>query len=205
MYKKVKRALDIIISLVSVIILSPVFLITAVAVKLDSPGEVIFRQKRLGLNGKAFTMYKFRSMCVGAESKGTGQYSFEGDPRVTKVGKIIRATSIDELPQLINILKGDMSIIGPRPTLTYHPCKYEEYTDEQKHRFDVRPGVTGWAQIHGRKQVDWAQRIKDDVWYVRHLSLLLDIRIFFKTIITVITMKDNVNTGATVAKKENGE
>ena len=205
MYKKVKRALDVIISLVSVIILSPVFLITAVAVKLDSPGEVIFRQKRLGLNGKEFTMYKFRSMCVGAESKGTGQYSFEGDPRVTKVGKIIRATSIDELPQLINILKGDMSIIGPRPTLTYHPCKYEEYTDEQKHRFDVRPGVTGWAQIHGRKQVNWDQRIKDDVWYVRHLSLLLDIRIFFKTIITVITMKDNVNTGATVAKKENGE
>lgn len=205
MYKKVKRALDVIISLVSVIILSPVFLITAVAVKLDSPGEVIFRQKRLGLNGKEFTMYKFRSMCVGAESKGTGQYSFEGDPRVTKVGRIIRATSIDELPQLINILKGDMSIIGPRPTLTYHPCKYEEYTDEQKHRFDVRPGVTGWAQIHGRKQVNWDQRIKDDVWYVRHLSLLLDIRIFFKTIITVITMKDNVNTGATVAKKENGE
>ncbi|NMA49678.1 MAG: sugar transferase [Tissierellia bacterium] len=200
-YKKVKRILDIIISLFGLIILSPLLLIVAIAIKLESKGPVIFQQDRLGLNGKVFKIYKFRSMCVGAEKQGSGQYSFTGDPRVTKVGRFIRATSIDEFPQFINILKGDMSIIGPRPTLTYHPWPLEEYTEEQRRRFTVRPGVTGWAQINGRKDVLWERRMEFDVEYVDNLSLTLDLKIFLKTIIKVFAMQDNVNVGDTVKRK----
>ena len=141
-------------------------------------------------------------MVVGAEQMGTGVYSKKGDARVTKVGKFIRATSIDELPQLLNILKGEMSFIGPRPVLTYHPWKYEEYTEEQKKRFLVRPGVTGWAQIHGRKQVEWDRRIKLDIEYVEKISFIMDLKIFFITIYKVIFMKDNVNTVVTVKKEK---
>lgn len=200
-YKKVKRILDVIISLFGLIILSPLLLMVAIAIKLESNGPAIFEQERLGLDGEVFKIYKFRSMCVGAEKQGSGQYSFTGDPRVTKVGKFIRATSIDEFPQFINILKGDMSIIGPRPTLTYHPWPLEEYTEKQRRRFTVRPGVTGWAQINGRKDVLWERRMEFDVEYVDNLSLTLDIKIFLKTIIKVFTMQDNVNVGDTVKKK----
>lgn len=170
MYKGVKRALDVTFSLIGTAVSSPILLAVAAAVKLDSKGPVIFKQERLGKDGKVFEMYKFRSMCVDAEHMGTGQYSYKGDSRVTRVGKIIRATSLDELPQFINILKGDMSFIGPRPTLTYHPWKLEEYTDFQRRRFEVRPGITGLAQVHGRKAIDWNDRIKYDVEYVDNLS-----------------------------------
>lgn len=194
-YKYIKRLLDVILSVIGLIILSPILLITAIAIKLESKGPVIFQQDRLGLNGQAFKIYKFRSMCVGAEKDGV--YETKGDMRVTKVGRIIRKTSIDELPQFVNIIKGDMSIIGPRPTLTYHPWPIEKYTDEQRKRFNVRPGVTGWAQINGRKDVPWDKRIEYDVWYVDNLSIGLDLKIFIKTVIKVLTMQDNINVGET--------
>lgn len=202
LYKALKRGLDIVLSLLGLIITSPLLLIVALAVKLDSKGPAIFKQERLGMNGKVFEMYKFRSMCVGAEHMGTGQYSFKGDSRVTKVGRIIRATSLDELPQFVNILKGDMSFIGPRPTLTYHPWPIEEYSDFQLKRFNVRPGITGLAQINGRKAIEWNERIKYDVEYVENLSLVLDCKILFKTVLNVLMMKDNGNVSETAKKKE---
>ena len=203
MYKGVKRALDVTFSLIGTAVSSPILLAVAAAVKLDSKGPVIFKQERLGKDGKVFELYKSRSMCVGAEHMGPGQYSYKGDSRVTRVGKIIRATSLDELPQFINILKGDMSFIGPRPTLTYHPWKLEEYTDFQRRRFEVRPGITGLAQVHGRKAIDWNDRIKYDVEYVDNLSFGLDCKILFQTVWNVLTMKDNDNVGETSETKEN--
>ncbi len=206
MYKKyLKRFLDVVLSFVLLLLLSPLFIVLCIAIKLDSKGEVFFKQERVGLNTKLFKIYKFRSMCVGAEQMGTGQYSFEGDPRVTKVGKILRATSLDELPQLINILKGEMSFIGPRPPLTYHPWELGEYTEEQLRMFEVRPGITGWAQVNGRKEVEWNERIRLNVWYVDNCSLALDIKIFFLTIFKVIKNEDNMNHGVTVVKDEEKE
>lgn len=196
----VKRLLDIILAALALILLSPLMLGAALAVKLSSSGPVIFKQKRLGRNGKEFNFYKFRSMVVNAEKIGSGVYSGKSDPRVTKVGRILRATSIDELPQLFNILKGDMALIGPRPPLTYHPWPIGDYTDFQRHMFDVRPGITGWAQTHGRKDVEWHRRIELNVWYVEHVSLLLDLRIFFLTFFKVFTNADNANTGETLKK-----
>lgn len=198
MYKYFKRFCDFTVSLLALIILSPLFAIVAIAIKAESKGPVIFKQERLGLGGKVFLIYKFRSMCVGAEHTGTGQYSFAGDPRVTKVGKILRTTSIDELPQLINVIKGEMSIVGFRPPLTYHPWPIEEYTPFQKRMFLVRPGITGWAQVNGRKDVEWHERIRLNVYYVDNISLLLDIKIVFLTFINVLKNKDNVSTKATV-------
>lgn len=200
MYKSVKRIIDIILSSVFLLIGAIPLLLVALIVKIDSNGPAIFKQKRLGLNGKVFEIYKFRSMIVNAEELGTGVYSGKNDSRVTRVGKVIRATSIDELPQLINILKGDMSFIGPRPALTYHPWPLEEYTDEQKKMFDVRPGVTGWAQVNGRKEVEWPRRIEMNVWYVENMSFGLDLKIFFKTIIKVLLNEDNINSTETAKR-----
>lgn len=200
MYPFIKRTADIIISFLGLVILSPVLLITAIAIKAESEGPVIFKQERLGRGGKVFRIYKFRSMCVGAEHTGSGVYSGKSDSRVTKVGKFIRATSIDELPQLVNILKGDMSLIGPRPPLTYHPWPVEKYTPHQFRMFSVRPGVTGWAQINGRKDVEWNKRIELNVWYTENVSFLLDLKIFFISIFKVFSNADNENTKETVAK-----
>lgn len=202
MYKYVKRILDFSVALIAAIILSPLMAITAIAVKVESKGPAVFKQDRLGLNAKVFKIYKFRSMCQGAEHTGTGVYSGADDIRVTKVGKIIRATSIDELPQLFNIIKGDMSFIGPRPPLTYHPWDISEYTEEQLHMFDVRPGISGWAQINGRKDVEWHKRIELNCWYVDNMSLWLDIKILFTTFIKVLKNEDNVNIGATLVTDE---
>lgn len=199
-YRAVKRFLDVTASFLGLVLLSPLMLAVSILIKIDSRGPVIFRQKRIGRNGKVFETYKFRSMCVGAEKTGSGVYSGKGDARVTRIGKILRATSIDELPQLLNILKGEMSFVGPRPPLTYHPWKYEEYTDFQKRMFEVRPGITGWAQVNGRKDVEWHKRIELNVWYVDHMSLLLDIKIMFMTAFKVLTNADNENSGATVNK-----
>lgn len=199
-YRAVKRFLDVTASFLWLVLLSPLLLAVSILIKIDSRGPVIFRQKRIGRNGKVFEIYKFRSMCVGAEKTGSGVYSGKGDARVTRIGKILRATSIDELPQLLNILKGEMSFVGPRPPLTYHPWKYEEYTDFQKRMFEVRPGITGWAQVNGRKDVEWHKRIELNVWYVDHMSLLLDIKIMFMTAFKVLTNADNENSGATVNK-----
>lgn len=199
-YRAVKRFLDVTASFLGLVLLSPLLLAVSILIKIDSRGHVIFRQKRIGRNGKVFEIYKFRSMCVGAEKTGSGVYSGKGDARVTRIGKNLRATSIDELPQLLNILKGEMSFVGPRPPLTYHPWKYEEYTDFQKRMFEVRPGITGWAQVNGRKDVEWHKRIELNVWYVDHMSLLLDIKIMFMTAFKVLTNADNENSGATVNK-----
>ncbi len=201
-YLAFKRTMDIIIAAAGLIITSPVLLITAILIKLDSPGPVLFMQERIGKDGKVFRIAKFRSMCTGAEHTGSGVYSGKNDARVTRVGRVIRATSIDELPQLYNILKGDMSLIGPRPPLTYHPWTIDQYTEEQFHMFDVRPGITGWAQVHGRKDVEWNKRIRLNVWYVRHISFRLDVKIFFMTIIKVLRNEDNENVGETVKNNE---
>lgn len=202
MYLVFKRFCEIILSLVALVVLSPIMLVTAIAIKLESKGPVIFKQERIGKGAKVFKIYKFRSMCVGAEHTGSGVYSGANDMRVTKVGRIIRATSIDELPQLVNILKGEMSFVGPRPPLTYHPWNIEEYTQQQLRMFEVRPGITGWAQVNGRKDVEWHQRIRLNVWYVDNVSVFLDIKILFLTVFKVVTNADNVNTGETLVKEE---
>lgn len=203
MYRKFwKRAIDITLSVLAIIVLSWLYLITALLIKLTSKGPVLFKQERIGKDGKVFKVLKFRSMRVGAEKSGV--YSDKKDPRVTPVGRFIRATSIDELPQLFNILKGDMALIGPRPPLTYHPWKWEEYSGFQRRMFEVTPGITGWAQVNGRKDVEWNRRIELNVWYVDHLSFGLDFKIFWLTIFKILTNADNENKGETVKVKENG-
>lgn len=201
MYKYIKRSLDILLSLIMLIGLLPILLIVGIIIKIDSKGPALFKQDRIGLNGQVFKILKFRSMTMGAEKQGTGVYSFKDDPRVTKVGAFIRKTSIDELPQLINILRGEMSFIGPRPVLTYHPWRFEEYTEEQKKRFNVLPGVTGLAQLNGRKELEWPERIKLDIKYIDDLSFRLDIKLFFLTIKKVLLMEDNYNVSSTSNKK----
>ena len=196
----VKRIIDLLIAIPVLIVAAIPMAIVALAVKLDSPGPVLFKQDRLGKDGKVFKMLKFRSMCVGAEKTGSGVYSGKGDARVTRVGRIIRATSLDELPQLFNVLRGDMSLLGPRPPLTYHPWPLEQYTEEQRHMFDVRPGFSGWAQVHGRKEVEWHHRIELNVWYVQHVRFSLDAKIFFMTIFKVLANADNENSGETLTK-----
>ncbi len=199
MYKRYfKRFLDVVLSLIGLIGAAIPMLFVAIAIKLDSKGPIIFKQDRLGLNGRVYKMYKFRTMCVGAEKMAGGVYSDNHDSRVSKVGKFLRATSIDELPQLWNVLKGDCSLIGFRSPLTYHPWPWEEYTEEQKKMFTLRPGITGWAQVHGRKTVEWNDRIAMNVWYAENVSFLLDVKIFFMTIFKILRNSDNENIGKTV-------
>lgn len=188
----IKRGLDIIFSAAMLLFLWPLFIIIAIVIKLDSKGPAIFIQERLTLNGRVFKMLKFRTMIVNAEQQGTGAYSFNSDPRITKVGNILRKLSLDELLQLINIFKGDMSFVGPRPVLTYHPCKYNEYTDEEKQVFTVRPGITGWAQVNGRNTVDWIQRFNLNEWYVKNISFFLDMKIVLKTFKQVFSAKETL-------------
>lgn len=192
MYAKYfKRVLDFLLSLIAIIILLPVFLIIAIAIKLDSKGPVFFLQERLGKNGKVFKIIKFRTMIVNAEHIGDGlKVKSESDNRITRVGKVLRKTSLDELPQFVNVLKGEMSIIGPRPPVTYHPHKYEEYSDEQKKRFYVRPGITGLAQVRVRNSASWDDRIKIDVEYTKKISFIMDIKIFFETFLNIIKKKN---------------
>lgn len=195
-----KRFFDIVLALLGILVGGIPMLIVALCVKLDSKGPVLFQQERIGKDGKVFKILKFRSMCLNAEKDGV--YSDNRDTRVTKVGRVIRATSLDELPQFFNVLKGDMSFIGPRPPLTYHPWPYDQYTDFQKRMFEVRPGITGWTQTHGRKDIEWHRRIEMNVWYVDHMTLWLDIKILFLTVFKVLTNADNENKGATVAQEE---
>ena len=206
MYQHViKRILDVILSSIAIVMLALPMLIIALAIKVDDPGPALFKQQRIGRNGKVFCFYKFRSMRINSEHTGSGVYSGRGDPRVTKIGRFLRATSLDELPQIWNVLRGDMSLIGPRPPLTYHPWPLEEYTEEQFRMFNVRPGITGWAQIHGRKCVEWHERIRMNVWYVDNASFLLDVKIFFITILKVFSNADNENAGETVLNNEEKE
>ena len=182
-----KRFLDLSISAFALILLSPLMLISALIIALESGRPVLFKQQRIGFKGKVFQIYKFRSMVQNAEHTGSGVYSGKDDARVTRFGKFLRASSI---------------VIGPRPPLTYHPWTYDKYTKEQLHMFDARPGITGWAQIHGRKGVEWHERIKLNNWYVDHLSFGLDCKILFVTIFKVFSNSDNVNVGATVETKQ---
>ena len=198
-----KRFFDIVLALLGILIGGIPMLLIALLVKLDSPGPVLFKQERIGKGGKVLKILKFRSMCVGAEKSGV--YSDNKDSRVTKVGRILRATSLDELPQFFNVLLGDMSFIGPRPPLTYHPWPLEQYTPTQRRMFEVRPGITGWTQTHGRKDVEWHRRIELNVWYVDNLSFLLDMKILFLTVGKVLTNADNENKGATVAPEAKTE
>ena len=197
MYKHFfKRIFDFTAAAIAFILTLPILIITAIAIKLDSNGPIIFKQPRLGKNGKVFNMYKFRSMVVNAEAGGV--YSDNNDPRITKVGNFLRKTSIDELPQFINIIKGDMSFVGFRPPLTYHPWPFDEYTEDQKKMFSVRPGISGWAQVNGRKTVEWHKRIELNVWYAEHVSFALDFKIALMTIFKVLKNSDNENVGATL-------
>lgn len=180
MYRKyIKRLLDFILSLLALIILSPVLLITAILVRIKLGSPVIFKQKRPGLNEKIFTLYKFRTMTDKKDDEGN---LLSDSERLTKFGKLLRSTSLDELPELINILKGDMSIVGPRPLLVEY---LELYNEEQKRRHDVRPGLTGLAQVNGRNSISWEDKFKEDIKYIEKISLIEDIKIILKTVIKV--------------------
>lgn len=183
-----KRVLGLIFSVVGFIILIPILIIISILIKLTSKGPVFFKQDRIGRHGKVFNMYKFRTMIVNAENIGDGiRVRSKNDPRITKIGKILRKTSLDELPQLINVIKGDMSLVGPRPPVTYHPYNgYNNYPENAKKRFIVRPGLTGLSQIKYRNGVSWDDRIKMDVKYTENISLLEDIKIILATIKIVI-------------------
>lgn len=189
-YAIIKRILDFVFALILLILLSPLFLIIAVLIKIDSEGSVFFKQDRLGKDGKVFKIYKFRTMCQNAEKKGSGIYTYEEDPRITRVGRFLRKTSLDELPQLINILKGEMSFIGPRPPVPYHPYKYEEYPADAKRRFEVLPGMSGYAQVNGRTELSWSEKFKYDIEYVDNYSFWLDVKIFFLTIYNIFAGKN---------------
>lgn len=174
----VKRLLDVLVAACGLVLLLPVIVVIAILIKLDSRGPVIFAQERAGLWGRRFRMLKFRTMVEDASRVGSGLYVAQDDPRITRVGKILRRLSLDELPQLVHILSGEMSFVGPRPALPYH---VEHYTERQARRLLMRPGLTGWSQVNGRNLLSWPERLEKDTWYVDYFSLLLDARILFRT------------------------
>jgi len=172
------RAADVVVAGAGLVLTSPLLGLAALAIKLEDAGPILYRQTRVGKDGVDFDVLKLRTMVVGAEGMGAGYAVDHGDRRITRVGRVLRRTSIDELPQLWNILRGDMSVIGPRPTLRYQVDQYDEH---QRHRLDLRPGLTGWAQVHGRASLPWADRIELDVWYVEHRSPKVDLQILLRT------------------------
>jgi lipopolysaccharide/colanic/teichoic acid biosynthesis glycosyltransferase len=172
------RLRDVVGAAVGLVVASPALALAAIGIKLEDGGPLLFRQRRVGLGGEEFELLKLRTMIVGAEREGAGYAVNRGDPRITRVGRVLRRLSIDELPQLWNVVRGDMSLIGPRPTLRY---QVEQYTPRQRKRLDVRPGITGWAQVHGRASLPWDERIELDVWYVENRSPWLDLKIIAKT------------------------
>jgi lipopolysaccharide/colanic/teichoic acid biosynthesis glycosyltransferase len=178
-YEAAKRVIDVVGAGIGLAVSAPVLAASALAVRLEDGGPVCFLQERVGLQGRPFHVLKLRTMVVDAERKGAGFAVDRGDSRITRIGRLLRATSVDELPQLWNVLRGDMSLVGPRPTLAY---QVEKYTDRQRRRLEVRPGVTGWAQVNGRASLSWPERIELDVWYVEHRSLALDLRILLRTV-----------------------
>ena len=172
------RALDVAIAGAGLVVASPVLALSAIAVKLEDRGPVLYKQVRVGKDGVDFELLKLRTMVVGAEKQGAGYAVDKGDARITRVGRVLRRLSFDELPQLWNVVRGDMSVIGPRPTLRY---QVDQYDEEQLHRLDVKPGITGWAQIHGRAELPWAERIELDLWYVTHRDSKTDLLILLRT------------------------
>ncbi|MBR4711009.1 MAG: sugar transferase [Clostridia bacterium] len=182
-----KHVFDFVVCLIVLILISPLFLILCIAIRVSDHGPAFFKQKRIGKNGKVFEIYKFRTMVVNAEKIGDGLVvQTEDDPRITRVGRLLRKTSLDEVPQLLNIIKGEMSIIGPRPPVTYHPYDgYENYPEWAKKRFEMRPGITGLAQVEKRNSASWDERMEIDVRYVEKFSLALDAKIFFRTFVSM--------------------
>ena len=172
------RALDVVLAAALLAVTAPLLALAALAIRLESRGPVFYRQLRVGRDGEPFELWKLRTMVPGAESMGAGIYVLEGDPRITRTGRLLRRFSLDELPNLVNVLRGEMSIVGPRPTVQE---QVDRYTDRQRRRLDVKPGITGWAQINGRTSLPWPERIELDVWYVEHRSLRLDLRILART------------------------
>ncbi|HTX33014.1 MAG TPA: sugar transferase [Solirubrobacteraceae bacterium] len=179
-----KRALDLAIAVPATILTAPLIGALALAIRLESPGHPIYTQTRAGLDAQRFQIYKLRTMVRGAEFTGAGLAIQEGDDRITKVGQFLRRYSLDELPNLWNVVRGEMSIVGPRPTL---PVQVEQYTDRQRGRLSVKPGLTGWAQINGRASLPWTERIELDLWYVEHRTLALDLRIITRTLGMVLS------------------
>jgi lipopolysaccharide/colanic/teichoic acid biosynthesis glycosyltransferase len=187
-----KRAVDLLIALPLAAVLAPVLALVAITVRRDSPGPALFRQERIGLHGRPFMLLKFRTMVVGAQSMGTGLKVTDSDSRITPLGQRLRKLSIDELPQLWNVIRGDMSIIGPRPTVGAQVAQYDEH---QRRRLLARPGVTGWAQVNGRNAIPWSRRIELDIEYVDRWSLMMDLKILLKTAFVVFRRQDTY-TGA---------
>ena len=177
------RALDVVAATLGLALTSPLLAAGAFAIKLEDGGPILFRQARVGKGGKDFELLKLRTMVVGAEHKGAGYAVDAGDSRITRVGRVLRKTSVDELPQLWNIVRGEMSLIGPRPTLRY---QVEKYTARQRRRLEVLPGLTGWAQVHGRAMLSWNERIELDVWYVENRSPAVDLKILLRTPLALI-------------------
>ncbi len=172
------RVIDLVLAAGGLVAASPLLLVASIAIKLDSRGPAIYRQPRSGRGGETFDLFKLRTMRMGADPVGVGTPVLEGDPRVTRVGRLLRRLSLDEAPNLVNVLRGEMAVVGPRPTL---PAQVELYTDRQRRRLEVKPGLTGWAQVNGRAGIPWEERIELDVWYVDHRSPGLDLRILART------------------------
>ena len=183
----IRRAVDIVVSATALLLSSPVLALAALAIRVESPGPVIYRQRRTGLHGREFDVLKLRTMVQGAEHLGAGLAVDENDARITRVGAFLRRTSLDELPNLVNVLRGEMSLIGPRPTL---PVQVEQYTERQRGRLAVKPGITGWAQVNGRASLPWSERIELDLYYIEHRSLSLDLKILWRTIGMVLGGSD---------------
>jgi len=173
------RVLDVILAALVLVLASPLLALAGLLIRLESRGAVFYRQRRVGLKGRPFALWKLRTMVPGAASMGAGIYVLQGDPRITRVGRHLRRLSLDELPNLVNVLRGEMAIVGPRPTVQE---QVDRYTERQRLRLEVKPGITGWAQVNGRASLPWPERIELDVWYVEHRSFLLDLRILGKTV-----------------------
>jgi len=187
-----KRAVDLAGAALALLLASPLLFLAALAISLDDRGPVLYRQRRVGRHGEEFDLLKLRTMVVGAEAQGAGLAVNEGDARITRAGRVLRRLSLDELPQLWNVVRGEMSLVGPRPTLAY---QVERYTPRQRRRLEVKPGITGWAQVRGRARLPWDERIELDVWYVEHRSLWLDLRILARTPVALFTGTYKGETG----------
>jgi lipopolysaccharide/colanic/teichoic acid biosynthesis glycosyltransferase len=178
------RAFDLLVAGVLLVLSSPLLAAAVVAIRLESKGPAFYRQRRVGRHGEPFELWKLRTMVPGAEAMGAGIYVLEGDPRITRIGRLLRRFSLDELPNLFNVIRGDLAIVGPRPTIQE---QVDRYTDRQRRRLEVKPGITGWAQVNGRTSLPWPERIELDVWYVEHRSLWLDLKILVKTARMLLT------------------
>src|SRR3954463_528701 len=194
MREPLRRIFDVLVAGGVLLITSPVVALAVIAIRLESPGHPIYRQRRIGKDGAAFDVLKLRTMVSGAEKMGAGLAVDDGDSRITRVGALLRRTSVDELPNLVNVLRGEMSIIGPRPTV---PVQVAQYTDRQRGRLALKPGITGWAQVNGRASLPWPERIELDLWYVEHASLRLDLRILWLTVLNVLWPRGIVGQGGT--------